>query len=189
MKKILSIISFVLIIVIVAVAGIYIYYGGTKTITFTQKQQGGEILVYIERLGDYSKTGEVSDKIYYQLLNEHGLDSNLLVSGFGIFYDKPSEVSVEKRRSEIGCILDPSEVDKIPLLKNSFLVKTFPKETYTSVDFPYKGQLSIFIGMFNFYRALNKIAKENSPVYVAGPIMEIYNMKDSVITYRLCGDK
>ena len=189
MRKIISILSTLLLVLLLVVGGLYIYYGGTKTIIFAQKQQGGEILVYLERYGDYSQSGDISEKIYWQLLNEFGLDSLKLVSGFGIFYDNPSDVAKDKLRSEIGCILDPSEAHRIPELKNTFIVNTFPKGVFTSVDFPYKGQLSIFVGMFNFYRALNKIAKDNSPSYSEGPIMEIYNMKDSVITYRLCGDK
>jgi DNA gyrase inhibitor GyrI len=187
MKKVVSIVLTTIVVFVVLAVAVYIYYGGLTTIVFNQKEQGGEILVYKEIVGDYSNSGEISEKIYYQMLNDFGVDSAKLVSGFGIFYDNPNEVPAEECRSKIGCVLDAADVDKIPSLESEFIVKTFPKGIYTSVDFPYKGMLSIYVGMINFYRALQVLKDDNSKLYKEGPIMEIYNMQDGIITYRICG--
>jgi DNA gyrase inhibitor GyrI len=187
MKKVVSIVLTTIVVFVVLAVAVYIYYGGLTTIVFSQKEQGGEILVYKDIIGNYSKSGEINEKIYYQMINDFEIDSAKLVSGFGIFYDNPREVPAEECRSKIGCILDTADVDKIPSLEKEFIVKTFPKGVYTSVAFPYKGMLSIFVGMWKFYRALQVLKDENSKLYKEGPIMEIYNMQDGIITYRICG--
>jgi len=182
-KKVLSIVGILIIVLLLVSAGIWVYYGGLTTIVFSNPQQGGEVLVYKEVVGDYMKSGEISEEVYNDLM-AMGVETFI---GFGIFYDDPSEVETEKRRSEIGCVLEQKDIDKIPEIEKKFKVKTFPVGQYTSTDFPYKGMPSIFVGMIQVYRAIDRIKKDKHELYKEGPIMELYNMKDSVITYRLCG--
>lgn len=183
-KRVLSIVGIILCVLLIVSAGIWVYYGGLTTIVFSSPQQGGEILVYKEVVGDYMNSGEVSEEVYNDLM-AMGIETFI---GFGIFCDNPSEVEREKCRSEIGCVLEQKDIDKIPEIEKKFKVKTFPVGQYTSTDFPYKGMPSIYVGMIQVYRAINRLKDGNSELYKEGPIMEIYNMKDSVITYRLCGD-
>ena len=184
LKRILSIVGILIIILLLVSAGVWVYYGGLKTIVFSNPQQGGEILVYKEVIGDYMKSGDISEEVYYDLM-DMGIETFI---GFGIFYDDPSEVPTEKRRSEIGCVLEQKDIDKIPEIEKKFKVKTFPVGQYTSTDFSYKGMPSIFVGMMKVYPAIQILKKESKELYKEGPIMELYNMKDSVITYRLCGN-
>jgi len=183
-KRILSILGIIVVAMLIVGAIIYVYYGGLTTIVFSNPAQGGEILIYKEVTGDYANTSNITDEVYNQLKNI-GIET---YKGFGIFYDNPDEVERTKCRSEIGCILEPNDIDKLPEIEKYFKVKTFPTGQYTSTDFPFKGTISIFIGMFKVYSAINVIKEEKNELYVDGPIMEIYNMKDNIITYRLCGE-
>lgn len=183
LRRIFSILGIVIIVLLLVSAGIWIYYGGLTTIVFSNPKQGGEVLIYKEVVGHYMKSGDISEEIYNDLMTM-GIETFI---GFGIFYDDPAEVKPEKCRSEIGCVLEQKDINKIPEIEKKFKVKTFPVGQYTSTDFPYKGMPSIFVGMFKVYPAINKIKEEKNELYKEGPIMELYNMKDSVITYRLCG--
>jgi len=184
-KRIASILGSIIAILLIITAGIWIYYGGLTTIIFSNPEQGGEILVYKEVVGDYNKSGDISREVYYFLRDTIGVET---YSGFGIFYDDPSEVDKNKCRSDIGCILEPEDINFIPKIEKHFKVKVFPVGQYTSTDFPYKGMLSIFVGMFKVYPAIKILKEEKNHLYKEGPIMEIYNMRDSIITYRLCGN-
>lgn len=116
MKKIIIIlISFILLLTAISVAG-YGYYGGFKKIHVETKQAGGEVFVYEEHIGPYSETGKIADKIYYALLNEDKIET---FRGCGIFYDNPKQVESDKLRSEIGCILENPNDETIQILSKN----------------------------------------------------------------------
>jgi hypothetical protein len=185
LKKIISILGIVIVAVLIAAAAIYVYYGGLNTIVFSNPNQGGEILVYKEVVGDYMNSNDIATKVYNDLKSIYGIET---YSGFGIFYDDPDEVATENCRSEVGCILEAKDINKLSEISKHFNIKIFPYGEYTSTNFPYKGMISIFVGMYKVYSAIDKIKNDKSVLYHEGPIMEIYNMKDNVITYRLCGE-
>ena len=183
-RRIMSGIGTLLVLLLIVAAILWVYYGGLTTIMFSNPVQGGEILIYKEVVGDYSNTGVITEEVYEELKNM-GIET---FSGFGIFYDNPDDVERNKCRSDVGCILEPKDKDKLPEIEKHFKVKVFPVAQYTSTNFPYKGMLSMLVGMWKVYPAIKIIQKEQNPLYKEGPIMEIYNMQDSVISYRLCGD-
>ena len=183
-KRTMSILGTLVVVLLFVAAGLWIYYGGLTTIVFSNPEQGGEILVYKEVVGDYSNTGEITDEVYYFLLDSIGVET---YSGFGIFYDDPEKVDRSKCRSEVGCVLEPEDINLIPEIEKHFKVKFFPVGQYTSTNFPYKGALSVLVGMWKVYPAIKILKEEKNQLYKEGPFMEIYNMRDSVITYRLCG--
>jgi len=179
--KILKIILIVVVAILSIFVGIYAYYGGFHTIEFRTEKQGGEILVYEYVVGDYSQTGEISDQVYYSLLDDFNIET---FRGFGIYYDNPAEVEASQLRSDVGCILEDSDASKVDVIRQKFKVKVLPKGTYTVAEFPYKGAMSILIGLLKFYPEMHKqYAKGN--IEINGPIMEIYDVPNKKIIYRI----
>ncbi len=176
MKIILLIISILIITIIV----VYAYYGGFKGINFSVKEQGGETLVYENMTGDYKQTPAVSDRVYYSLLNDYGIATT---KGFGIYYDNPKKVEKSKLRSEIGCIVENIDSATIDRLSGKFLIKTYPYKSYITTEFPFKGKLSVMFGIMKVYPALEKYLKDHG--YSDSPIMEIYDVPNKKIIYRI----
>jgi hypothetical protein len=58
-----------------------------------------------------------------------------------------------------------------------------PEQEYLSASFPWKGELSILVGLVRVYPAMNQFLEEQNLVQV-GPITEIYDQKNKVIVYR-----
>ncbi len=179
--KTIYIILIVIGVILVIITGFYTYYGGFKKITFDIIEQGGETLVYEDVTGDYRQAGEVSDRVYYSLLNEHNIET---FKGFGIYYDNPREVERSKLRSKVGCILEETDFDKIPELEKSFNIKTYPHKKYLVTEFPYKDNFSIFTGIMRVYPAIHKYIESND-LKIDGHIMEIYDIPNKKIIYRV----
>lgn len=180
MKTVYIILIAIAAVILIAI-GFYAYYGGFKKITFDIIEQGGETLVYEDLIGDYRQAGEVSDRVYYSLLNNHNIET---YKGFGIYYDNPREVEKSKLRSKVGCILEEKDYDKISELEKSFNIKTYPYKKYLVTEFPYKGNFSIFTGIMRVYPAIHKYIKNND-LKIDGHIMEIYDIPNKKIIYRV----
>ncbi|MDR0927387.1 MAG: hypothetical protein LBO69_06430 [Ignavibacteria bacterium] len=180
--KILKIILIIVAVIIAVCIGITAYYGGFHTVEFATSEQGGEILVYEDFTGDYSRTGEVTGRVYNKLKNDFGIETT---KGFGYYFDNPDLVEASKCRAQIGCILNPSDSGRIEELSKAFKIRIFPKGQYTFTDFPYKGMASIFVGMMKVYPEYTKLA-DTSKADLKGPLMEIYDVANETITYRIC---
>jgi len=159
---------------------IYANYGGFSNVKVHIKKTGGETLVYRDLKGSYSQTGDEINKINYDLKILFKIES---VRGFGIYFDNPHNVEDSKLRSEAGCILENADTTQISGVKEKFNIKVFPVKNYITAEFPFKGKMSIMIGVMKVYPSLMKFAKENGYSEV-GPIMEIYDMPDNKIIYR-----
>ncbi|GHT50483.1 hypothetical protein AGMMS49982_05880 [Bacteroidia bacterium] len=166
-------------IVIVLLVLIYAYFGGFKRIEFRVEAQGGEMLVYEDMTGDYGQSGAVTDRVYHALLDDYGIATT---QGFGIYYDNPKDVEKSKLRSEVGCIVADLESTTASKLLERFKVKTYPITNCIVTEFPYKGMMSIFVGIMKVYPALAQYAKENG--YAGGAVMEIYDVPNKTIIYR-----
>jgi len=178
--KTLKILLTVVLALLAVIAIIYGYNGGFKKVLFREVEQGGEILVYQEFVGDYQQSGAKMDKVYSSLLNDYKIET---YRGFGIYYDNPEKVEKSKLRSELGCILESRDSSKIPVLEKNFKIKICPKGNYLVTDFPFMGKLSIMIGIMKVYPALTQHLKDNG-YSQTGPIMEIYDTPNKKITYR-----
>ncbi|MDR0230510.1 MAG: GyrI-like domain-containing protein [Dysgonamonadaceae bacterium] len=175
----LKIILVIVIVLIILVVIVYAYYGGFKTITFRVEEQGGETIVYEEMIGDYSQTPKVQDKVYHALLNDEKIETT---KGFGIYYDNPKEVEKSKLRSEIGCIVEGLDSTAIAKLTEKYKVKTLPKSNCIVTEFPYKGVVSVFIGIMKVYPAFEKYCKQHG--LSNSPMIEIYDIPNKKIIYR-----
>jgi len=178
--KILKISSIVIIVLVLLLGTVYAYYGGFRTITFTEEIQGGETLVYEDMIGDYSQSHNVQMKIYYALLNDEQIETT---KGFGIYYDKPKEVETSRLRSEVGCIVEGLDSTAIAQLSEKYLVKTLPESYCIVTNFPNKGMLSVLIGLVKVYPALEAHCRQRGSCI--GPVMEIYDVPNKKIIYRV----
>jgi len=175
----MKIILAILIVIIVFALAVYAYYGGFTSVKFEIKEQGGEVLVYEDVVGDYGQAGEVTNRVYQTLLDKENIATT---KGFGIFLDNPKSVEKSKLRSEIGCIIDDADVALIARLSEKYNVKVFPRNKYASAEFPMKGKLSIFVGIMKVYPVLNKFCEEHN--ISGGAVMEIYDVPNKKTIYR-----
>jgi hypothetical protein len=171
-----TLLALVALIVILLLA----YYGFFNSIRFQMAQAGGEIIVYESIIGDYKNSGKVMDKIYFSLMNDYKIATT---KGFGIYHDNPQEIEKSLLRSEIGCIIENVNIEKIIEIEKIFRVKTFPKNTYLCFDFPYKNKASLFFALLKVYPALEKFLKKNN-INKEGFVMEIYDIPQKKIFYR-----
>lgn len=185
MKKITKRGSSLIIIItssaLAAAAGLFLVYWGVFTkIDPVIKRAGGEVLVYQTVLGDYKQSREVSDDVYYALIDRFGLET---YKGFAIYYDKPGTVDLKEQRSEIGSILEQDQIDRKVEISGFYEVRVLPEGEYLVAEFPIRGKLSNLIGMMKVYPALNYSAKRNG-YSVDTPIMEIWDIPNKTIIYR-----
>jgi hypothetical protein len=177
--KIMQIALIILAILVVLLIAVYAYYGGFGKISFRIENQGGEIMVYENLTGDYMQSAKVGNKIYHSLLNEEKVATT---KGIGIYYDDPKKVAKEKLRSEHGCIVENADSATLSRLREKYQVKTLPQSEFTVTEFPFKGKLSVLLGLMKVYPALEKFHKENG--YVESPVTEIYDVPGRKIIYR-----
>ena len=178
----MKMVGIVLIIIGVLVAlliSAYAYYGGFKTINIYTENQGGEVIVYENAIGDYKNSAQYTDRIYYELLNNDQVETT---KGIGIYYDNPRIVDKEKLRSDVGCILDNPDDSTIARLSAKYQLKTLPKGNFIISEFPMKGGLSFMIGAMKVYPALIKYSEENN--LKESPVTEIYDVPNQKIIYR-----
>lgn len=179
MKRIL-IVSLIIVGFIVALSlGAYSYYGGFANIEIQEKEAGGEILVYKSVTGSYSQVARATDEVYAKLLNTYKIDT---YRSYGLYFDNPQEVEVENLRSEVGCILQLKDTAQIEDIQKDFKVRLLPKQNYVVTQLPFKGIMSVMIGLMRVYPALTEYQVEHKNVK-EGAIMEIYDLPNQKITY------
>ena len=179
--KAFKIVSGVIVSLVILAAMMYINYGGLSTISFQIKKEGGETLVYQDMKGPYKNTGKAINKISNDLERQFQIETD---KEFGLFFDDPRKVKKSNLRSEVGCILQNKDTTGFYWLKSKFNVRVCPVKDYITAEFPYKGKVSIMIGLMKVYPALKKYVKLNGYTE-ARPIMEIYDMPNNKIFYRI----
>lgn len=157
-----------------------IYFKMFKKIDLSIDVQGGELIVFKSKTGDYRSSGNVMDEIYESLKTDFNIKS---YKGFGIYYDNPREVRRELLRYDAGCIINKQDVSNINKLKERFEIAECPKKRYLIAEFPYKGKTSAIIGVMKVYPAILKyLNKQELPHN--GSVMEIYDIPGKRIIYR-----
>ena len=178
--KTFKIILYVLVSLAIIIVMIYANYSGFSNVSFHVQKTGGETLLYREIAGPYSQTGDAIIKIKYNLKSKFNIEPS---KDFGLFFDNPRKVEKNRLRSEVGCILENSDTSRVFWLKAKFNIRVFPVKEYITAEFPYKGKMSVMIGLMKVYPALMKYVKANDYAET-GPIMEIYDLQDNKILYR-----
>jgi hypothetical protein len=180
--KILKLFGVAVLVLLLFVLAVFGYYGGFSSVKFSTSVQGGEWLVYEAVRGDYQQAPEVIERVQKAIQAGSSLQPQ---TAFGTYYDNPQEVATEDLRSEIGWIIgvaDSLEMAKLTTL-SAVKIGQAPETEYLTATFPWKGELSILVGLVRVYPAMNQYLEENQLVQV-GPITEIYDQKNKVILYR-----
>ena len=68
-------------------------------------------------------------------------------------------------------------------MEADYKIKTLAQGEYIVARFPFKGKMSVMIGIMKVYPAIDKYVKENG-YSEKGPIAEIYDMPNKMIVYR-----
>ncbi|MBU0927517.1 MAG: GyrI-like domain-containing protein [Spirochaetes bacterium] len=155
-------------------------YGAFLRVTPTLSEEGGERLVYEELRGDYRLSGPAMDRVYYSLLNERAIETFL---GFGLYYDDPRRTPKAELRSEAGCVIEDPDRTRASELGPGFLQRDFPRGTYATAEFPFRGKASIMLGILKVYPALAAAATA-AGYGPGGFIMERYDVPGKRILYR-----
>ena len=169
------------IIAVIGVIGLLIYlsrYGLFSSVNISEKNMGPYLLVYKKHIGDYKNVGPVMHKLFHELKDNHAITTT---KGFGLYYDKPQDVAKEKLRSIVGCIVEGKTIEDLKDINSKYGVKEYPASKCVVAEFPYKGKVSIILGIFKVYPKLSAYIDEHK--YALTPIMELYDQPNEKITY------
>ena len=176
--KIIGIIGIIIVLVVIVLLIVLSRYGLFASVKIAEKNVGPYLLVYKKYIGDYKNVGQVMDKLYYDLKDNYGIDTT---KGFGLYYDNPQEVDKEKLRSIVGCIVEDKSVNDLNSISSKYGVKEYPSSKSVVAEFPYKGKMSIILGIFKVYPKLSTYIEEHK--YAQMPIMELYDQPNEKIEY------
>ena len=84
------VIVFIIIGLLIVMIG---FFGGFYKVNIQTVNTGGEILVYENVTGSYNQASKISNKVYYELLNNFKIETT---KGFGIYYDNPKNMDKNK---------------------------------------------------------------------------------------------
>ncbi|MCK5153599.1 MAG: GyrI-like domain-containing protein [Spirochaetales bacterium] len=180
MIKIIIAVIIILIGLVLILAG---YFGAFTRVSVKEESKKTLWLIYEKFTGPYQNTGPVMDELYYRLLNNDSIET---FNGFGIYYDNPREVDANKCRSIVGSILEENDYNRIDELKNKYNIMEITESKGLSSQFPYRGKLSIMMGIMKVYPEINR--KIESLGIKQKPIMEIYNIPEKKIYYFMAMD-
>ena len=175
--KIVGAIVGVIIVVIIVFLG---YYGIFAGITVEEKTLDSFWMVYQKHIGEYKDVGPIMDAVYNGLKDDYSIATT---RGFGLYYDDPREVPKEKCRSIVGCILENADAGRADELREKYFVREYPVSSVVTAEFPFKGTLSIIIGIFRVYPKLGKYIKEKG--YAPRPMFEIYDTPGKKAIYGM----
>ncbi|MBF0398821.1 MAG: GyrI-like domain-containing protein [Desulfobacterales bacterium] len=176
--KIFWTIGVIILLVTIIMLLILLRYGLLASVKITEKKVGPYLLIYKKHIGDYKNVGSIIDKLYYDLKDNYGID---VTKGFGLYYDNPQEVPKEQLRSIVGCIIEGKLIEDLNNLTKKYGVKEYPESKSVVAEFPYKGKLSIILGVFKVYPKLNTIISNQK--HPQNPIMELYDQPNEKIEY------
>ncbi len=173
MRKIISIIVFIILLVLAFLA----YMGLFSEVTVTEREVGPYTFTYEEFIGDYAKTGPVFKEID-KALRENGIDTT---KGLGIYYDDPQVVLKEDLTSKVGSIVTEEQAFQIDGRGLKYKIMTVDKFDAVVVEFPLRNMISMIIGVKKAYPALSEYMEENG--YKSAPTYEVYDYDEGKIIY------
>jgi hypothetical protein len=153
------------------------YYGAFAPVVVSQQHVGPLWLVCEKHVGSYAQVKGPMERMQARLM-QRGVSTT---SGFGLYFDNPQEVSKEHLRSLVGCIVESEELGLIDSLRRDFTVLQYPGARSLQVSFPFKGGISVFVGMLRVYPILTNYIKNNGLSIV--PMLEIYDVPHQEIRY------
>lgn len=176
--KMIWIIGAIVVFIVMVMLIILSWYGLFAQVKIKEKNVGPYLLVYKKHIGGYMKVGPIMDKLYYDLKDNYHIETT---KGFGLYYDNPQKVVEKQLRSIVGCIIEGKTVGDLNNLSNKYGVKEYPASKSVVAEFPYKGKISIFLGIFKVYPKLGTFISQRK--YPQNPIMEVYDGSNKRIEY------
>jgi hypothetical protein len=176
--KILGRLVIVIAVIVIVSLIVLARYGLFSSVSISEKNVGPYLLIYKTHIGDYNNVAPIIGEIYDDLKNNYSIEAT---KGFGLYYDNPREVDKAKLRSIVGCIVEGKSVEDLKKVSNKYGVKEYPSSKSVVAEFPYRGKLSIFVGIFKVYPKLGSYIKEHK--YTQTPIMELYDRPHERIEY------
>lgn len=153
-------------------------YGLFASVSVSEKVVGPYMLIYKKHVGDYKEVGPIIGDLCNDLKNNYSLAPT---KGFGLYYDDPRQVDKALLRSIVGCVVEGKTREDLSKVNSKYGVREYPSSNSVVVEFPYKGMMSIFIGIMKVYPALGAYIKEHR--YNPTPIMELYDIQNERIEY------
>jgi hypothetical protein len=176
--KILGIIVITIAVIAIVCLIVLARYGLFNSVSISEKNVGPYLLVYKTHIGDYKSVGPIIGELNYDLRNNYSIETT---KGFGLYYDNPQEVDKAKLRSVVGCIVEGRSVEDLKKVSIKYGAKEYPSSRSVVAEFPYKGKMSILIGIFKVYPKLGSYIKKHK--YPQTPIMELYDQPNKRIEY------
>ncbi len=179
------------IIFLIIFLGIFVFalaYIGVFTKIEIKEAYFDEIpLVFKKHTGDYKYSTTVIDDVRAGVKDY--VSDNLI--GFGLYYDNPNVVNVNKDTlsSEIGLILDEDSYDRLKTLyyeesdtlDDSLEVGIETGKDSIIIEFPYVGEFSIGLARFKIYPKITEYLQLKG--YVRQPLLEIYDIDNKKIKF------
>jgi len=174
----MKIAALVVVLMLVLAGGYLFWLGAFAQVKVAEKQAGPYLIVFQKQIGDYKNVGAAMDDLFYDLQDNFGLATT---KGFGLYFDKPGETPTEELRSIVGVIVADKTAEELTKLPEKYGVTTFPESNSVVAELPYKGQMSIMLGVFKAYPRISEYVAEKG--YGTTPIMEIYDQPNQILTY------
>lgn len=154
--------------------GMFVWYlaknGLFKKLEVERKKFGPYLLLYQNHVGPYKNVGPVLEKMN-SMVKEHGLGVGRTC---GFYFDDPGVTPVEQCRASVGVIVKEgaeiastedlqaakAELENHTLVKDhGFKVGCFVESDCETLEFPFYGMVSIFLGVLRCYPMLRQAAK------------------------------
>jgi len=172
-----------LVVVILGLVLVAAYFGAFTEVQVTESTEGPYYFVYQNYQGPYQKVSPTFNEVDQKLKKMGFVD----YTWAGLFYDKPGMVADDKLRADIGAILSTKDYYSLKLpLENGLLARVLNARPYFKAVFPNKGTVSIILGVFKAYPAINKYMQDlklppftyKEKEYENDYAMEIYETKN-----------
>lgn len=173
--KTLKIAAFILLAFATALLLTGWWYGAFRPVIVQEREMGPMTVAYHEQIGDYSQTPHTIEEVEV-MLRGRGVEP---LQGFGMYFDNPRVVAREKLRSDVGAVVADSDRRRLRDPKRWLKLKALARGKCLAVEMPYRGPLSIWVGILRAYPALAKAAAGRSGA--APYTIEIYERGKSIL--------
>jgi len=173
--KTLKLAGFILLSFAVAVLLTGWWYGAFRAVVVEEREMAPMTVAYHEQLGDYAQTPHTMEEVE-AMLRERGVAP---MQGFGMYYDNPRVVARDKLRSDVGAIVADTDRRRLADPKRWLKLKALARGRCLAVEMPYRGPLSIWVGILRAYPALARAAagRKGAAPYT----IEIYERGKSIL--------
>lgn len=182
MKSTISCWNILIVCIAIIVGGLY-YMNIFYHVEWNKDKWNGITGICIEHVGHYKDIGPIFEFVYQRI----GIQDITTITSFGIYLDDPAMKPENEWKSYACVVVTDDNKEKVSQgdvkdnNKELFYVTIPVHEQVLQSTYPLVNSLSIMIGLFKVYPALDTYCKQTN--YKHGPIVEIYNRKQGIIHY------